>query len=174
MVYKNRQNGVFIKATSTAMYDNEQKELIRALTKKEKVDMRHLNELKQSFLKADPSATGLVRKSQYLKTLVAAAMKYPEKFFLHFLSLIQTDASDSEADPLLSYERLVAYIDVFLQYPSQSKKDSNNSDSVKASMSFLDERRPAHLARTHKLVRFIQSRVDEKFKDFRHAFRFID
>ncbi len=64
--------------------------------KKESVDMRHLNELKQAFLKSDEEAVGFIKKSEYLKTLSLMNMKYPESFLTLFLNLIEVRDNDNK------------------------------------------------------------------------------
>ena len=51
--------------------------------------------------------------------------------------------------------------------------DSNNSDSFKKNMDTNKDLLDDH-ARIDKLFRYVHMRIEEKFKDFRHAFRTFD
>lgn len=52
--------------------------------------------------------------------------------------------------------------------------DSNNSDNFKNSMDFNRNISSSKHERIDKLLMYVHARVEEKFKDFRHAFRNFD
>ena len=68
---------------------------------------------------------------------------------------------------MLSFKRLRAAIDVFMQCPSRLKGDSNNSDSFKVSLEYQTDLRTTNNEKTDKLIRYVHARIEEKFKDFR-------
>lgn len=63
---------------------------------------------------------------------------------------------------------------MFLQCPSRLKGDSNNSDMFKVSLEYQTDLRQFKNDKTDKLIRYVHARIEEKFKDFRHAFRGFD
>lgn len=58
--------------------------------------------------------------------------------------------------------------------PSRLKGDSNNSDAFKVSLEYQTDIKNISNDKTDKLVRYIHMRLEEKFKDFRKAFRSFD
>ena len=61
-----------------------------------------------------------------------------------------------------------------MQCPSRLKGDSNNSDSFKVSLEYQTDLRTTTNEKTDKLIRYVHARIEEKFKDFRQAFRGFD
>lgn len=74
---------------------------------------------------------------------------------------------------MLSYTKLKAVIDVYMSCPSRLKGDSNNSNSFKVSLEYQTDIKTLS-DKTDKLIRYVHLRIEEKFKDFRHAFRSFD
>jgi len=58
--------------------------------------------------------------------------------------------------------------------PSRLKGDSNNSTAFKVSLEYQTDLRNLKNDKIDKLVRYVHMRIEEKFKDFRKAFRSFD
>lgn len=58
--------------------------------------------------------------------------------------------------------------------PSRLKGDSNNSNSFKVSLEYQTDIKNISNDKTDKLVRYVHMRIEEKFKNFRQAFRSFD
>lgn len=65
-------------------------------------------------------------------------------------------------------------IDIFNQCPARLKGDNNNSDNFKMSIEHVTDMKHIAKDRTEKMIRFIHMRLEEKFRDYRHAFRSFD
>jgi Ca2+-binding EF-hand superfamily protein len=65
-------------------------------------------------------------------------------------------------------------IDVFNSCPARFRGDTLNSDNIKNSIENITDLR--HIARdkTEKIFRYVHMRLEEKFKDYRRAFRGFD
>ena len=76
---------------------------------------------------------------------------------------------------MLSYTKLRSVIDIFNACPSRIKGDSNNSDAFKESLEFdFDIHCKDHITKSEKLVRYVHLKLEEKFKNYRNAFRSFD
>lgn len=103
-------------------------------------------------------------------------MKYPEEFLQYFLEIIKVNENDESSDDnlMLSYPKLIAIYDIFMQCPPRLRSDLNNSDLVRNSIEFKKESQQGKNTKINKLLRYVHYRIEEKFKDFRMAFRCID
>eukprot|EP00347_Sterkiella_histriomuscorum_P007996 403346767 len=173
-IYKNKQNAKYIKASIINVFNHEEKEYIRKYLKKDNIDIRHLNDIKSAFLSCQQINLGQTKKSDLLIKLYKMNLKFPQEFFLQLLKTIQEDLSDTSDDAILSYNRLRAVMDVYISCPSRLKGDSNNSNSFKVSLEYQTDIKGISNDKTDKLVRYVHMRIEEKFKDFRHAFRSFD
>ncbi len=54
------------------------------------------------------------------------------------------------------------------------KGDINNSDAFKSSLDYATDIKNVSNDRSEKLIKYIHLKIEEKFKDFRHAFRSFD
>jgi len=66
-------------------------------------------------------------------------------------------------------------IDVYSQQPIRNKTDSNGSEAFTELMNYqVINHDEEDLDRTYELIRLIHARMEEKFKDYRMAFRSFD
>eukprot|EP00347_Sterkiella_histriomuscorum_P010172 403377330 len=175
-IYKNTQNKLYIKASNSNQFDSEEREQIRQMLKREKIDIKQLQDFKLAFLQCDSENTGLVLRNDFLQALLEKNKRYRETFLNNYLDYISIQGNDAESEKskqYLSYSKLMAIIDIFMQFPSISLKESNNSNHVKESIEFKKDL-DLQDEKLDKLVKYVHIRVEEKFKDFRHAFRSID
>lgn len=75
---------------------------------------------------------------------------------------------------MLSYNKLRSVIDIYNACPSRLKGDINNSDAFKGSLDYATDIKNVSNDRSEKLIKYIHLKIEEKFKDFRHAFRSFD
>jgi Ca2+-binding EF-hand superfamily protein len=75
---------------------------------------------------------------------------------------------------LVSYNKLRTIIDIYSSCPSRLKGDINNSDAFRNSIEQITSKKSIGVNRTEKLLKHIHLRVEEKFKDYRSAFRSFD
>ncbi|CDW76593.1 ef hand family protein [Stylonychia lemnae] len=173
-IFKNKQNSKYIKASINNTFDIQERDRIRRFLKKDNIDIRHLNDIKSAFLSCEQQPLGLVKKSDFLFKLYKMNLKFPQDFFISMLKTIQEDPDDESDDAILSYIKLRGVIDVQMSCPSRLKGDSNNSNSFKVSLEYQTDIKNASNDKTDKLIRYVHMRIEEKFKDFRHAFRGFD
>lgn len=79
-----------------------------------------------------------------------------------------------DVDDKLSYIKLKAFLNIYNGCPARLKGDSNNSDAFKRSVEHLKNFSYICKDKTEKIIRFVHIRLEEKFKDYRHAFRSFD
>ncbi|CDW76178.1 ef hand family protein [Stylonychia lemnae] len=175
-IYKNKQNSIFLKASNTTIFDPQQKHGIQLFLKREKVDIKNLMDLKQAFILADNLNLGIIKEQEYLNVLSNQGKRYQDSFFGEFLRLIRTSTvqNNQENEVYLSYAKLMSIIDIFLQYPARSVKESNNSQNVKNTLEFESEMALTSEEDLNRLLKHVHLRIEEKFKSFRDAFRAID
>lgn len=90
------------------------------------------------------------------------------------MTTIQEDKEENGEEAYLSYNKLRGVIDVHVNCPSRLKGDSNNSSAFKVSLEYQTDLRNLSNEKIDKLVRYVHMRIEEKFKDFRKAFRSFD
>ena len=101
-------------------------------------------------------------------------LKFPQDFFIGFVETIKMNKKDYSEDAILSYNKLKAIINVYMSLPSLLKGDSNNSNAFKFSLEYQKEMNNLFMNKTDRLIKYVHIRIEEKFKDFRHAFRSFD
>ena len=96
------------------MFDSAEKEQIRKFLKADNIDMRHLNDIKSSFLSCESTRLGFIPKKAFLSTIYSMNLKFPEKFFLSLLEMIKEKKDDEGDEEVLSYQRLKGIIEIYI------------------------------------------------------------
>ena len=76
-IFKNKQNSKYIKAAFTSILEIPEKEVIQKLFKKDKIDVRHLNDIKSAYLSCPQESLGMVKKSVFLLNIYKEGLKFP-------------------------------------------------------------------------------------------------
>ena len=75
---------------------------------------------------------------------------------------------------MLNYNKLRAVLDIYTSLPARLKGDSNNSNAFKVSLEYQTDLSNLSNDKIDKLIRRVHMRIEEKFKNFRNAFRSFD
>jgi hypothetical protein len=76
-IFKNKQNSKYIKAAFTSILEMSERESLQKLFKKDKIDIRHLNDIKSAYLSCDQESLGMVKKSVFLINTYQMGLKFP-------------------------------------------------------------------------------------------------
>ena len=101
-------------------------------------------------------------------------LSFPLDFLVKILVDLQEDPSDNTEEAVLIYENLVTIISIYMNMPFFLRGDSNNSQNVKEAFQYMSIFNPSKFDRVDKLMKYITTRIEEKFKDFRQAYRAFD
>jgi hypothetical protein len=89
------------------------------------------------------------------------------------MSDMQENTDDYSEEAVLSYENLRNIIEIYNNCPTFLRGDANNSDNFRSNMD-TNKDLTVSQDRVDKLFQYVHARIEEKFKDFRQAFRSFD
>ncbi|CAI2361416.1 unnamed protein product [Moneuplotes crassus] len=167
LMYKNRVNDFFMQSMS--LYgDALSKDKIFNYTRGNKIGLAHMQELKRILLSLNSEGNDKIDFRDFLLRLREKNFVFPESFLVNLIKDIQINPTT------LSYQKFVIVLNIFYSLPIFKKGDSNNSDSFKNSQDQYGFKKidlPDHLV---SLMKLIHVKIDEKFKDYKDAFRAFD
>ena len=141
--------------------------------KENDVDIAHLNAIAGAFLDCDQDRTGTTTKKDLYTQIADLNLQFPANFLFQLTVDMQEDPSDESETAVLKFDKFKQIMEVYQNCPLFLKGDSNNSDSFKASMDRNKDLQGSQ-DRLDKLFRYVHVRIEEKYKDFRQAFRGLD
>ncbi|CDW82666.1 ef hand family protein [Stylonychia lemnae] len=172
-ILKNIQNKMYIKQAQGTEQIHSKKEKIRKYMKENDVDIMHLNAIDGAFLDCDEERAGTITKKALLEKIAENNLQFPADFLFNLIQDMQEDSDDSSENAMLKYESLKQIIEIYNNAPIFLKGDSNNSDNFKRNMDTNKDLYDDY-QRLDRLLKYVHVRIEEKFKDFRHAFRSFD
>jgi hypothetical protein len=100
-IYKNSQNTKFIKSAHYNIFNDQERKQIEVMVTKDSINVRHMDNLKKAFMACEQVQLGLIKKKDYLKKLYQSNLRFPDKFFMKFLVLLQVNSGDASEESLL-------------------------------------------------------------------------